>query len=151
MPQCNSWIIATKALIKSRIAKLFFSVCNNKIFYTNIEIWTFIHHNIDIFWSNIKKKGKATLGKFLDFAYLSSYLQTNEIVWKRGDTIFSEPEMPWSLLGPFWRALNKIEQLKKVLWSYPLHLSIKSRLILRQFWRFFGNIITFKLICYQLD
>ena len=39
---------------------------------------------------------------FLDFAYFSNYLQTKETAWKRGDAIFPEPELIWSLLGEFW-------------------------------------------------
>ena len=30
-----------------------------------------------------------SIGQFLDFTYLSSYLQTKKIARKRGDTIFS--------------------------------------------------------------
>ena len=52
------------------------------------------------------------LGAFLDFAYLSSYLQTKETALKQSDAIFSEPEMLWSSLGQFRKSLIKIKQLK---------------------------------------
>ena len=53
----------------------------------------FLHQNFDIIWKNIKRKGKVTLGTILNFAYVSSCLQTKKTPWKRVDAIFSEPEM----------------------------------------------------------
>ena len=53
---------------------------------------------------------KVTLDTFLDFAYFSNYLQTKKTAWKRGDAVFSEPELIWSLLGEFWKILITIKQ-----------------------------------------
>ena len=55
----------------------------------------------------MKSKVKVTFGTFLDFAYFSNHLQTKETAWKRGDAIFSEPEVIWSLLGEFWKSSLK--------------------------------------------
>ena len=49
---------------------------------------------------------------FLDFAYFSICLETKETTSKRGESIFSEPEMLRSSLGQFRKALIKIKQLK---------------------------------------
>ena len=46
---------------------------------------TLLHQTIEIFLQNIKTREKTTLGKFLDFAYFSTYLQPKETAWKRGD------------------------------------------------------------------
>ena len=39
---------------------------------------TFLHQNIEIFLKNIKSKGRAALGTFLDFAYFRCYLEAKE-------------------------------------------------------------------------
>ena len=55
------------------------------------------------------------MGAFLNFADFSSYLSyllTKETPWKRGEAIFSEPELIWRLLDEFWKILIKINQLK---------------------------------------
>ena len=52
----------------------------------------------------------VALGTFLDFAYFSIYFQIKETAWNRGDAIFSEPELIWSLSGEFWKILIKIKQ-----------------------------------------
>ena len=83
----------------------------------------FLHHNIEIFQESIKSKVKATLGMFLDFTYFGSYLQTKETAWKRGRSIFSEPEMLWSSVGQFWKVLIKIKQLKILI---PVSLTPKN-------------------------
>ena len=75
----------------------------------------FLHQNAEIFQKSIKSEGKTTLGTVLDFAYLRSYLQKREFVWKRGYAVFSEPEMLQSLLGHFWKVLFRIKQLKTLM------------------------------------
>ena len=50
------------------------------------------------------------MGTLLNFAYFGNYEQTKETAWKRGDAIFSEPELIWSLFGEFWKILIKIKQ-----------------------------------------
>ena len=59
---------------------------------------------------NIKSIRKATQGTLTDFAYCSSYLQAKENAWKQNDAIFLEPEMLWSWLCQFQKALIKIEK-----------------------------------------
>ena len=44
-----------------------------------------------------------------------SYLQTKEAAWKWGYSIFTKPEMLWSLLGQFWKVLINIKQLKSLI------------------------------------
>ena len=63
----------------------------------------------------LKSKLKAMLSTLFDLAYFSSYLQTKETAWKRGDACFLEVEMLWSLLGLFWKDLIKIKILQKSL------------------------------------
>ena len=46
------------------------------------------------------------MSTFLGFAYFNNYLQANEIAWKRGQEIFSEPDMPWNLSGEFWKVFK---------------------------------------------
>ena len=75
---------------------------------------------------NIKSKIKTALSTFLDFDYFSSYLLTNEIAWKRGDAILSEPEMSWRSLGQFWKTKNS-----KVWWPYHWQLKSNGRWISR--------------------
>ena len=70
----------------------------------------FLHQNIEVFQKSNKSKVKVIMGTCLDFAYFSNYLQTKETAWNRRDTIFSEPELIWSLLGEFWKILIKIKQ-----------------------------------------
>ena len=83
---------------------------------------TFLHQNVEIFQKSIKVKGTlgmlstlGTLGTFLGFAYFSSYLQTKETAWKRGDAIYSKPVMLSSSLGQFWKVLIKVEQVKSLM------------------------------------
>ena len=99
---------------------------------------TFLNQNIDIFWKNIKSKGKATLGTLLDFAYFSSYLKTKETTSECGNAIFLEPEMLRTSLCPFWKAHTKIEQLKTL-----MALSLEGRWNSRQFQWFFGQYNNF--------
>ena len=40
---------------------------------------------------------------------------TKKITWKRGDAIFLEPELLWSLLAEFWKMLINIKQLKSLM------------------------------------
>ena len=55
---------------------------------------------------------------FLGFASFSNYLQTKEAAWKRGDAIFSEQELIWSLFGEFWKILIKIKQKITKIWYF---------------------------------
>ena len=72
----------------------------------------FLYKNIEVSWKSIKSKAKITMGTFLDLAHFSNYLQTKEIAWKRGDAIFLEPELIWSLLGELWKIPIKTKKKK---------------------------------------
>ena len=63
------------------------------------------------------------LGPSLDFTFFNSYFQTKKTAQKVDHAIFLEPEMLWSLLDPFWKALVKIEQLES---SMALSLTPKK-------------------------
>ena len=71
----------------------------------------FLYKNIEVSWKSIKSKAKVTMGTFLDLAHFSNYLQTKEIAWKRGDAIFLEPELIWSLLGGLWKILIQTKKI----------------------------------------
>ena len=89
----------------------FFSVSN----VSYLVKGRFLHQNIEVFFTRALKI-KFTLCAFLDFAYFRNYLQAKETAWKRGDAIFSEPELIWNLLGEFWKSsLSQTKNYKNLM------------------------------------
>ena len=109
MSQYNSWVLYHKIVTKA------FSVSSN-ILYIMQE--TFLNQNIDTFWKNIKIKERLRWVSFLILliSAISAILLILVICKQR--KLYEnkvEPEMSWNSLGPFWKALVKIEQLR---WAY---------------------------------
>ena len=78
----------------------------------------FLYKNIEVSWKSIKSKAKVTMGTFLDLAHFINYLQTKEITWKRGDSIFLEPKLIWSSLGELWKILIKTKKKNYKIWCF---------------------------------
>ena len=86
------------------------------ILYIMLE--TFLHQNIDTLWKNIKIKERLRWVSFLILliSAISAILLILVICKQR--KLYEnkvKPEMSWSSLGPFWKALVKVEQLR---WAY---------------------------------
>ena len=99
---------------------------------------TFLHQNIEIFWKNIKSKGKPHWVRFFILLISAVIYKQRKLHENRGNAIFSEPVMQIIFLGPFWNTFIKIEQLKNL-----MALSLEGCRVSRQFQWFFWQYNNF--------
>ena len=78
--------------------KLVLCETNNLFFSRKYYLW---HKSSVIFWKVVKNNNEVRLDSFRNFAYVSSYLNSKSLAWKRDYVIFQKLQRAQTSLSPF--------------------------------------------------